>query len=285
MRRMVLSFCAIGILQFASIAFAQSVYLGFDKNDYPGDSALGALRESFRYTSYWLNNPPGLDHNPWAGKRLLIKQHGFGFLVLFNGRLHRELEGKDAAALGRNDGNAAVDSAMREGFARDVRIYLDVEEGGRLLPDQAAYVFAWVDAVRQRGARAGVYCSGIDVPEGAGHINTAENIEQLESARPKSGRDTESASELKLWVANDQCPPAPGCAMTSLPPSAGVRLNDRSQIAVWQYAQSPRRAQFSSSCPTNAAPDGNCYAPRLPHNSESFIDLDVADSPDPSEQK
>src|ERR1700677_1036394 len=91
----------IGVLQFASIASAQRVYLGFDKNDYPGDSALGALRGFFQFTSYWLNNPPGFDHNPWAGKRSLIKQKGFGFLVLFNGRIHNEMQAKDAAALGK----------------------------------------------------------------------------------------------------------------------------------------------------------------------------------------
>src|ERR1035441_2577363 len=109
MRSTVLLLCALGVLQFASIASAQRAYLGFDKNDYPGDSALGALRESFQYTSYWLNNPPGLDHNPWAGKRSLIKQKGFGFLVLFDGRLHNELQdelqAKDAAALGKKDGS------------------------------------------------------------------------------------------------------------------------------------------------------------------------------------
>jgi hypothetical protein len=172
MRRTVLFFCALGTLQFASIASGQRVYLGFDKNEYPGDSALGALRESFQYTSYWLNNPPGLDHNSWAGKRSLIKHKGFGFLVLFNGRLNNELQAKDAVALGKKDGNAAVDSAIREGFPGDIRIFLDQEEGGRLLPDQAAYIFAWIDAVRRRGARVGVYCSAIDVAEGNGKINT-----------------------------------------------------------------------------------------------------------------
>ena len=46
---------------------------------------------------------------------------------------------------------------------------------------------------------------------------------------------------------------------------------------VWQYAQSPRRAQFSASCPKNAAcTDGNCYASGLPQSPASFIDLDVA---------
>lgn len=284
MRRTISLLCTLAVLPFASISLAQRVYLGFDKNDYPGDAALAVLRESFYYTSYWLNNPPGLDHNPWGGKRSLIKQHGFGFLVLFNGRLHSELQAKDAAALGERDGNAAVDSAIREGFPGDIRIYLDQEQGGRLLPDQAAYVFAWIDAVRRRGARAGVYCSAIDASEGNRHINTAENIVQLESERSKSEGISEAPSELKLWVANDQCPPAPGCTLTNLQPSAGAQLNDRRQIAVWQYSQSPRRAQFSSNCPKNAAPDGNCYAPGLPHSSASFVDLDVATSPNPSEE-
>ena len=130
MRRSISLFCSTGILVFASISFGQSVYSGFDKNDYPGDTSLAVLRKSFRYTSYWLNNPPGLDHNPWIGKRSLIKQHGLVFLVLFNGRLHSELQGKDAVAFGGREGNAAVDSAIREGFPRDVRIYLDQEEGG-----------------------------------------------------------------------------------------------------------------------------------------------------------
>jgi hypothetical protein len=277
-------FCAMAVIQFASISSAQRVYLGFDKNDYPGDAAFPALHKSFQYTSYWLNKPPGLDHNPWVGKRSFIKRQDFGFLVLFNGRLHSELQSKDAAALGGRDGDAAVDSAIREGFPRNIRIYLDQEEGGRLLPDQAAYVFAWIDAVRRRGARAGVYCSAIDVPEGNSRINTAENIVQLESERSKSRKASDAFSELKLWVANDQCPPAPGCTLTNQKPSAGAQLSDRRQIAVWQYAQSPRRAQFSSSCPKNTASDGNCYAPLLPHSSASFIDLDVANSPDPSEE-
>jgi hypothetical protein len=240
------------------------------------------LRKTFRYTSYWLNNPPGLEHNPWVGKRSFIKKQGFGFLVLFNGRLSNEFQGKDAAALGRSDANAAVDSAVREGFPKNIRIFLDQEQGGRLLRDQAAYVLSWIDVVRERGARAGVYCSGIDVPDGSGKMNTAENIEQLQRAE-KSPAQSKSGLTLKLWVANDQCPPAPGCTETNLQPSEGARLSDSGQIAVWQYAQSPRRAQYSASCPKNAAPDGNCYAPGLPHSAASFIDLDVSSSANPSE--
>ena len=139
---------------------AQRRYAGFDRNDYPGDAALAALRKDFSYAGYWLNTPPGAQQNSWVGRRALLRQNGFGFLVLFNGRLDAELKGKDAAALGTADGKAAVAAAAREGFAAKVRIFLDQEEGGRLLPEQAAYLFAWVDAVRAGGARAGVYCSG-----------------------------------------------------------------------------------------------------------------------------
>jgi hypothetical protein len=257
-------------------AGAHRSYLGFDKNEYPGDAALPALRQSFRFAGYWLNNPPGAQQNGWSGKRALLKQNGFGFLVLFNGRLDAELKGKDAVALGTADGTAAAAAAAREGFAANVRIFLDQEEGGRLLPEQAAYLFAWVDAVRAAGARAGVYCSGIDVPDGNGTISTARDIAEREEAVAKQGR-------LALWVANDGCPPAPGCTLKNPP----LRLVEtpalKNFVAVWQYAVSPRRAQFSAGCPKNIAADGNCYAPGMTQSADSFVDLNTANSPDPSE--
>lgn len=245
-------------------------YLGFDRNVYPGDAALPALRRTFRYTGYWLNNPPGETRNTWAGKRAILKSSGFGFLVLFNGRVDAQLHGASAAALGAADGRAAVAAALRQGFPASVLIFLDQEEGGRLLPEQAAYLFAWVDAVRAAGARAGVYCSGIPVRDGKSAISTAQDIAQREAARaPGPWKNA-----LAIWVADDRCPPSPGCGFAAppLPPA----------FAVWQYAQSPRRAKFSAACPRNQAPDGNCYAPGLPPGPNTFVDLDTADSADPS---
>src|SRR5436190_22492491 len=61
-------------------------YLGFDRNDYPGDDSLNELHKAFDYTGYWLNNPPGAKANTWRGKRMRLRTAGFGFLVLFNGR-------------------------------------------------------------------------------------------------------------------------------------------------------------------------------------------------------
>ena len=269
-------------------ASAAGAYLGFDRNDYPGDTALAALHKTFRYTSYWLNAPPGETSNNWVGKRALLKQNGFGFLVLFNGRLDAELKGKDAAALGTADGKAAVAAAAREGFPPGVVIFLDQEEGGRLLPEQAAYIFSWIDAVRQGGARAGVYCSGIDVPEGKGTISTARDIVERETARAHSSKGQSSANKtagprLVLWIADDQCPPAPGCTLAAprLPGAFTPPVSD--VTAIWQYVQSPRRPEFSAHCPAKPAPDGNCYAPNLGPDAKIFVDLDVANSPDPSE--
>src|SRR5580704_6518398 len=59
------------------------VYLGFDRNTYPGDAALVTLRKTFSFTGYWLNNPPGETSNSWRGKREILNSNGFGFLLLF----------------------------------------------------------------------------------------------------------------------------------------------------------------------------------------------------------
>lgn len=251
---------------------APKTFVGFDRNDYPGDAALTELSKHFRFTGYWLNNPPGEQQNSWTGKRVRLKQHGFGFLLLFNGRLYAELKGKDASALGTADGKAAAAAAAREGFAHGILIFLDQEEGGRLLAEQAAYLFAWADAVRAAGARAGVYCSAIDVPEGNGTINTAQDIAEKDAARGKN------AERIRLWIADDHCPPSPGCTLAGPPMSKALTPELAGSVVAWQYAQSPRRAEFTAQCPANYAADGNCYAP----GSKAFLDLNVAGSADPS---
>ncbi len=260
----------------------QNSYIGFDRNDYPGDANLAALRKNFRFSSYWLNNPPGAQHNSWAGKRALLEQHGFGFLLLFNGRLYEDLKGKDAAALGTADGKAAVAAALHEGFSRHTMIFLDQEQGGRMLPEQSSYLFAWADAVRAAGARAGIYCSGIDVPDGTGTISTARDILEKEKTRTATSQ-RRAATPLKLWIANDACPPSPGCTLRYRPTSTALPAELAASTLVWQYAQSPRRKQFTGSCPNNYAADNRCYAPGMTQTPDSFVDLNVSSSPDPSE--
>ncbi len=277
------TFALLALLLTGAVSvWAQRSYVGFDRNEYPGDANLAALRKSFRFTSYWLNNPPGAQHNTWTGKLALLRKNGFGFLVLFNGRLYADLQGKDAVALGNEDGTAAVAAAQREGFPRNTRIFLDQEQGGRLLPEQSAYLFAWVDAVRKAGARAGIYCSGVEVPDGAATISTARDILGKEKARAAQRKAGKTESLLKLWIVNDQCPPAPGCTLQHPPMSAAVPSELLPSTLVWQYAQSPRRAQFTAHCPANYAADNRCYAPGMAMGPDSFVDLNVSSSPDPS---
>jgi hypothetical protein len=273
---------ALFLMVCTSFCISQQSYLGFDRNDYPGDSNLSLLRKQFRYTSYWLNDPPGDHQNSWTGKRSLLKQQGFGFLVLFNGRLDSDLKESDPVKVGATDGHAAVAAAAKEGFTKNVLIFLDQEEGGRLLPEQIAYIFAWADAVRSAGARAGIYCSGIDVPDGQNTISTARDIVAQEKARltaPKNDTSARYHGNLALWIVNDECPPSPGCTSTSKVPTDGFASPE---VVVWQYVRSPL-TQFGAACKKTYAPDGNCYAPRFPHSAATFLDLDVASSADPSE--
>jgi hypothetical protein len=244
-----------------------SSFLGFDRNEYPGDANLAALRRTFSFSGYWLNNPPGVQANTWAGKRAKLETAGFGFLVLFNGRLYKDLL-HNAAGLGQSDGKAAAGSARREGFPGHSIIFLDIEQGGRMLPEQKAYIYAWVDAVTANGFRAGVYCSGIPAAEGKISIVTADDIRQNAGGRA-----------ITFFVTNDVCPPSPGCAFRKPPAPAASGINFAD---VWQYAQSPKQPDFAAKCPANYSADGNCYPPELGPALKLHVDVETATSADPS---
>jgi hypothetical protein len=255
---------------YAEAADPSSSFLGFDRNDYPGDNDLRELHNTFAYTGYWLNNPPGAKTNTWAGKRRKLEAAGFGFLVLFNGRLYRELGNVDGGSeLGKADAQQAAQAARREGFPAQTIIFLDQEEGGRLLPEQRAYLFAWLDGVTEAGFRAGVYCSGIAATEKSGEsVITAEDIRQNAGTRP-----------IAYWVTNDACPPSPGCAVPRRPlsPSAsGVVFAD-----VWQFAQSPERLDIAAACQGYSS-DRKLLCRALTASKRLHLDLNTATSADPS---
>ena len=113
------------------------------------------------------------------GRGKLLREKGFGFLVLFNGRTYSQLKKGDARALGEADGKEAARLAGVEGFPAKSAIFLDQEEGGRLLPEQRSYLHAWVDAVIKAGDGAGVYCSGMASKEAGGaRVTTARDIRE-----------------------------------------------------------------------------------------------------------
>jgi Domain of unknown function (DUF1906) len=246
-------------------------YLGFDANEYPGDNALAGLRRTFTFSGYWLNPPPGTKTNSWAGKRAELLKHKFGLLLLFNGRLSKELEPPvNPSDLGAHDADAAVAAARREGFSPGVFtiIYLDIEEGGRMYPVQIKYIQGWIGRVASGGFSAGVYCSGIEVKEGGGQtITTADDIH-------------ERAPVTAYFVYNDGCPPSPGCAYLKNPPPPWQ--SGFSGAIVWQFAQSPRRRNLTGPCNATYSSDGNCYPPADTAAGRLLLDLDSSVSPDPS---
>lgn len=246
-------------------------YLGFDRNTYPGDANLETLRQTFSFTGYWLNRPPSARANTWSGKRKALQDAGFGFVVLFNGRLFNDLKNvARAKMLGRSDAQAAATAARRERFPAGTLIFLDQEQGGRMLPAQKAYIYAWVDGVTRARFKAGVYCSGIASEEDdGGSIITADDIRKNAGGR-----------KISFWVADDACPPAPGCAFPRKPPTpadSGIAYAD-----IWQFAQSPKRKDVSAGCPANHNSDGNCYPPGVDIKQRLHLDVETATSPDPS---
>jgi len=245
-------------------------YLGFDRNVYPGDTALPVLQKTFAFASYWLSPPPGEKLNTWKGKRELLVSHGFGFLVLYAGRDSSELKAEtDAKEKGSQDAKASAAAAREEGFAPGTIIFLDVEEGGRLSPAYHEYLGVWSEELKRAGFLAGVYCSGIPVKEEAAvTVTTAEGI-----------RKHGPLHEMVIWAFNDVCPPSPGCGFPRNPPAPSA--SGISYAAVWQFAQSPRRKERTALCQSKYAPDGNCYAPGDTAH-KWFLDVNTATSADPS---
>lgn len=247
-----------------------NTYLGYDLNEYPGDDALPVLRKTFSFTSYWLSPPPQEKRTTWLGKRSLLQSQGFGFVVLFNGRASRDLKSlSDAKQKGTLDGEDSSRLARQEGFPPRTTIFLDIEEGGRLSAAYYDYVNAWIDALARANYRSGAYCSGMPVNDGGGKTITSA----------KDLQDHLGARKLTLWVFNDACPPSPGCVFPQNPPP--VAQSGTPDAVLWQFAQCPRRKQFTAACAATYNADGNCYAPGDSAH-KWFLDVNVANSPNPS---
>jgi hypothetical protein len=254
-------------------------YVGFDANVYPGDALLPALRQQFSFVGYWLTSPPDSTSTPWLGKREILLRNGFGFLVVANGRHDKEIlasqkSGTSAAVLGREDAAVAVAAARREGFPPHTIVFLDQEDGGRMLPEQADYLLSWTEAVTASGYRPGVYGSGVPVNDGKGPDGKPATITTIQDIRQHVA--AQHLHPIAFWVYQDACPPAPGCVVPSVPPSPD--LSGTIDLTAWQYALSPHN-NSKQACGGTYNRDSNCYAPGIPGLS---LDLSSSHSPDPS---
>jgi len=267
----ILLFCAAGFLAASRPGPQQAArgFVGFDRNDYPGDAAMSELRKEFSFAGFWLTPPPLGRTNSWWGKRKVMEAQGYGFLLLERGRAVDSIQtASSAREEGIADARQAVRSATGEGFASGAVLFLDIEDGGRLPAAYHAYLRAWADELTKLHFRPGVYCSGIAVNESGGNaVVTAEDIQTNEAPR-----------HFSFWVFNDACPPSPGCVSVEKPPlpsASGVR-----DAAVWQFVRSPRVKDSASKCSGYAA-DENCYA-TMDAARRWNLDLNVATSSNPS---
>ena len=254
---------------YAALSGTAKSFVGFDRNEYPGDAALPLLRKSFVFTSYWLSAPPGEKTNSWTGKRAVLQTHGFGFLLLYLGRTSSQLPDKQICVdAGLADAQAAGRAARREGFPEGSVIFLDVEEGGRFSDGYHGYLQSWAQSLKNEKFQPGIYCSGIAVDEGGGStIISADDIQRHIGV-----------SDLVYWVFNDACPPSPGCSLTNEPPAPSA--SGVAYASIWQYVRSPKEKKISRHC-RGYANDGNCYAPG-DASGQWFLDMNVATTKDPS---
>jgi hypothetical protein len=255
------------------------IYRGLDRNDYPGDAIMATLHSTFAFTGFWITPPPGENSNSWIHHRAILLKQGWGFLVLANGRLDAQIlksqkRGISPTQLAQKDAATAIASARAEGFPAHTILFLDQEEGGALLPEQAAYLLAWTEAVAASDFHPGIYASGQPVPDGPG--KTITTIQDVRARLLKN-----HLHPIAYFAYQDACPPAPGCTLHPKPLSVSgtPTLDPGGPLIVWQYAQSPRRPEITRSCAATYAADGNCYAPSAPG---IFLDLNSAATPDPS---
>ena len=146
--------------------------------------------------------------------------------MLFNGQAVQRAEiGCVRDKLGKSDARRPRSAAARrEGFPAQTIIFLDQEQGGRMLPEQKAYIYAWVDSDRRWRLSVLVFIvRGISAAkEGGENIVTADDIRKNAGAR-----------KIAYWVANDACPPSPGCTLpTTFRRALAQRYPLRRRVAV-----------------------------------------------------
>jgi hypothetical protein len=95
----------------------------------------------------------------------------------------------------------AIATAQHEHFPAGTVLFLDQEEGGRLLPEQADYLFGWTEAVARSAYKPGAYVSGQAVDDGPGKkITTAQDIREHVASK--------HLHPVALWIYDDACPPS-----------------------------------------------------------------------------
>lgn len=145
-----------------------SIFLGFDRLEYPGDPFMRLLRTraDVSWTGFYLAPAPSQGSTTWMEKRAFLKGLGFGFAPIHVGQQQRQVPGSHilTATQGKSDGENAVALAKRAGFPEASVLYLDIETGPPPEPALLTYYKSWVQSVKDNGFTPGVYCSHLLPP-------------------------------------------------------------------------------------------------------------------------
>ena len=258
---------------------------------------MAALHHTFAFTGYWLTVPPGAEFNQWQGKRALLRDQGWGFLVLANGKLEKEILAAKISpgALGQQRRCHSRSSQQRQRVSRHTQSSFSTrKKAAALRAPQAAYLLAWVAAVASSDFAPGVYASGQRTEDDPGvFITTIDDIRQRIAASMAGNNPIFTASTARLFQ-----PPEPTKPSSATSPSSTLqdtcapgprlaRLSGQTPSQSRRRAQPHRLAILSDPPPPLAhaelrrhlRPRQPLLRPRIPH---PFLDNDAASTPDPS---
>jgi Domain of unknown function (DUF1906) len=137
-------------------------FAGFDTDVYPGDAVMAWLlaNTNLVWCAYDLGGAPSHDNASWMGKQAALTAAGWGIAPVYLGQ---QVIGpgshNPSQAQGAIDGAQAAAMMASEEFPAGACVYLDIENGPPLTPEQQQYVPAWCAAVQAGGYLPGVYCS------------------------------------------------------------------------------------------------------------------------------
>lgn len=224
---------------------------GFDIGSYPGDQAVTVWAQAglYKWCGYYLSAPCHSDERfvPFTGKAAFLHNLGLGLAVIYVGF---QQEGCGSTELTRpqgvEHGMDAVAKCQSEGFPSQAIIFLDVEFfNGSITTAFADYYRGWLSAVLD----SSLFQPGTYVAKANfSDIYLAAQEEYAEHGIPSDGPE--------IWIAFEDTSFDP---VTDRPTDSGI-----AQANIWQGLLDVQESQGGIAL---------------------TVDLDTADSPDPSQTR
>lgn len=188
-----------------------SNYWGFDVSYYPGNAAMNAWFNKYKFTGFYLAPAPTHTDTSWMNKKNYLDSIGYGYLPIYCGR--QEGSSNLTTAIGKSDAHAAANLASTAGFPSNSYIYLDIEEGGLLSSNFINYIVGWVSEIENHtNYSAGIYCS---------YSQTADQI-----------LNATGGYAVRFWVYHIDTTITPGSGSAPSPSNSGI-----SYARAWQFRQ------------------------------------------------